>query len=186
MIELPFPPSVNHYYRHVGPRTLISRGGRAYRERVRSILAAKGIKRTQGPLAVQVDIYPPDNRRRDLDNCLKGLLDALQHAGAYDDDSQIVRLIAEKRERVPGGKTVVRIAPYDARWKAADPSAVPEDREPVSRMEFPRLLRPGLQAGTRPRRQVRQGAPGVGAPDAKPGARPGVVSQPQEIQGPHR
>ena len=27
-LELPWPPSVNHYYRHVGPRVLISRDGR--------------------------------------------------------------------------------------------------------------------------------------------------------------
>ena len=32
-LELPFPPSVNHYYRRVGPRTLISREGRRFRER---------------------------------------------------------------------------------------------------------------------------------------------------------
>ena len=29
-VELPFPPSVNHYHRRVGPRTLISREGRRF------------------------------------------------------------------------------------------------------------------------------------------------------------
>jgi hypothetical protein len=29
-LTLPYPPSVNHYYRRVGPRTLISREGREY------------------------------------------------------------------------------------------------------------------------------------------------------------
>ena len=48
-------------------------------------------------------------RRRDLDNCLKSLLDAMEHGGAYADDSQIVRLAVEKREPVDGGKTLVRI-----------------------------------------------------------------------------
>jgi crossover junction endodeoxyribonuclease RusA len=33
-IKLPWPPSDNHYYRHVGPKVLISRDGRAYRARV--------------------------------------------------------------------------------------------------------------------------------------------------------
>ncbi len=41
-LELPFPPSVNHYYRRVGPRTLISREGRRFRERVCALLAAAG------------------------------------------------------------------------------------------------------------------------------------------------
>jgi crossover junction endodeoxyribonuclease RusA len=40
-------------------------------------------------LAVHITACPPDNRRRDLDNLLKATLDAMQHAGLYDDDSQI-------------------------------------------------------------------------------------------------
>jgi len=108
-VELPFPPSVNHYYRHVGPRTLISREGRAFRETVCAILARRGVRRMSGPLAVTIAVHPPDNRRRDLDNVQKSLLDALQHGGAYEDDSQVVWLLAEKHGIVPGGKVVVTI-----------------------------------------------------------------------------
>ena len=107
--ELPYPPSINHYWRRVGPRTLISREGRRFRERVLAILAARHVEPLAGPLAVEVEIYPPDNRRRDIDNVQKALLDALQHGGAYLDDSQIVRLAIEKRQPVENGKTIVRI-----------------------------------------------------------------------------
>jgi len=93
----------------VGRRVLISREGRAFRTRVCSILAALGVRPLEGPLAVQVEVYPPDNRRRDADNTLKSLLDALQHGGAYRDDGQVVRLAIEKRQPVEGGKTIVRI-----------------------------------------------------------------------------
>jgi len=108
-LELPFPPSVNHYYRHWRGRTLISREGRRFRQRVVSILAARGLRMMSRPLEVEVDVYPPDRRRRDIDNVQKSLFDAIQHAGVYRDDSQIVRLVIEKRECVPGGKTIVRI-----------------------------------------------------------------------------
>ena len=108
-IELPYPPSVNHYYRRVGPRTLISREGRRFRERVCAILSGLGLRPLVGPLDVEVLIFPPDRRRRDIDNTQKSLLDALEHAGAYHNDSQIVKLHIEKREVVPGGKTIVRI-----------------------------------------------------------------------------
>ena len=108
-LELPLPPSVNHYYRHVGSRTLISREGRAYREKVCAILMALGIRPMTGRLDVQVEIYPPDKRRRDIDNVQKALLDALEHAGAYKDDGQIVKLTIEKRDPVQGGRTIVRI-----------------------------------------------------------------------------
>ena len=35
------------------------------------------------------DFYPPDRRRRDLDNLQKSLWDAIQYGGGYRDDSQI-------------------------------------------------------------------------------------------------
>lgn len=108
-IELPYPPSVNHYWRRVGTRTLISRGGRAFRQAVCAILAAQGVRPLAGPLEVLIDLYPPDRRRRDADNTQKALLDALQHGGAYLDDSQIIHLDTWKRDPVPGGKTIVQI-----------------------------------------------------------------------------
>ncbi len=107
--ELPYPPSINHYWRRVGPRTLISREGRRFRERVVAILAALPIQPLAGKLAVHVEVFPPDPRRRDIDNIQKALFDALEHGGAYGDDSQIVRLTVEKRDPVDGGKTLVRI-----------------------------------------------------------------------------
>jgi Holliday junction resolvase RusA-like endonuclease len=107
--NLPYPPSVNHYWRRVGPKTLISREGRRFRERVVAILAALRVEPLSGPLAINVELHPPDNRRRDIDNVTKALLDALQHGGAYADDSQIVRLAIVKCAPVKGGKTVVHI-----------------------------------------------------------------------------
>jgi len=42
-----------------------------------------------GRLALLLQCYPPDNRRRDADNIAKCCLDTLQAAGLYEDDSQI-------------------------------------------------------------------------------------------------
>ena len=108
-VELPYPPSINHYWRRVGHKTLISREGRRFRASVVAILAAMRLQPLAGDLIVEVELYPPDRRRRDIDNVQKALLDALAHGGAYADDSQIVRLEITKREPVAGGKTVVRI-----------------------------------------------------------------------------
>lgn len=110
-ITLPYPPSANRYYRNVGRRTLISREGRAYRDKVRAILPTGLTTPFAGPLAVYVDVFPPDRRRRDLDNTQKALLDALQYGGVYQDDSQIARLHIERRDVVKDGKVLVRIEP---------------------------------------------------------------------------
>jgi Holliday junction resolvase RusA-like endonuclease len=111
-IELPYPPSVNHLWRRVGHRTLLSRGGRAFRRAVQAALAARGVRPIAGRLAVTIDLHPPDHRRRDLDNALKALLDALQHGGAYHDDAQIDDLHIRRGACVPGGRVCVRLVPH--------------------------------------------------------------------------
>lgn len=108
-IELPWPPSINHYYRRVGTRTLISRAGREFRRRVARILATRRLSPALGRLAVTVEAYPPDRRKRDADNLLKSLLDALQHGGAFPDDSRIVWLLMYRAEVMRGGRVIVRI-----------------------------------------------------------------------------
>ncbi len=110
VLELPYPPSVNSYYRHVGNKTLISREGRLFRAKVVSILAIEEIKQMEGPIQVAICLRTPDRRRRDVDNVLKSLLDALQHGGAYEDDSQIQRLSIWKGEpKPPNGCALVEI-----------------------------------------------------------------------------
>ena len=60
-----------------------------------------------------MDAFPPDRRRRDLDNLLKPALDALQHAGVYEDDSQVDWLVARRRapDR-PRGHVEIRVEEF--------------------------------------------------------------------------
>jgi len=95
-LELPFPPSINHYWRKWNNRMVISREGREYRTRVCGLLAqpagAGRIPPRDGRLALCMDAFPPDRRRRDLDNLQKPLLDALEHAAVYENDSHYAEL----------------------------------------------------------------------------------------------
>jgi Holliday junction resolvase RusA-like endonuclease len=111
-LELPYPPSVNHLWRHVRNRTVLSREGREYRRAVRLALAFRGVVPQHGALAVSIDVNPPDRRRRDLDNLHKALLDALGRGGAYFDDAQIDRLTTTRCGIVRGGKVRVRVTPF--------------------------------------------------------------------------
>ena len=95
MIEmtLPWPPSVNTYWRNFDGRMIISARGREYRETVGDQMTLqKTVKHFKGQLKVEIEAFRPDKRRRDLDNLLKATLDGLAHAGVYEDDSQIVDL----------------------------------------------------------------------------------------------
>jgi len=56
-----------------------------------------------------MDAFPPDRRRRDLDNLQKPLLDALEKAGIYEDDSLIDLLVTRRMAICPSGRIVVRI-----------------------------------------------------------------------------
>lgn len=52
-------------------------------------------------------MYPPDNRKRDLDNALKVLLDSFERAGVYENDSQIKEIHATMMPALKPGKVVV-------------------------------------------------------------------------------
>lgn len=112
---LPWPPSVNQYWRHPskGPlagRHLISEQGRAYRGRVLNQLTAEGHRhKIVDRLAVSILCYPPDRRRRDLDNVLKAALDAMVFAGVMLDDSQIDRLAIDRRDVQAPGRLEITI-----------------------------------------------------------------------------
>jgi crossover junction endodeoxyribonuclease RusA len=107
--ELPFPPSVNAYWRHVGKRVLISEAGRIYAAAVAGLVREDYPKPLTGRLCLIVEAYPPDCRSRDIDNLLKAPLDAMTKAGVYVDDSQIDAISLFRREVVPGGRLVVNI-----------------------------------------------------------------------------
>jgi len=109
-IELPWPPSVNTYWRRVGTKTIISKSGRLYLQSVQAAVLISGCRRNMlGELQMSILAYPPDMRRRDLDNVLKGVLDSLQKCGVYGDDFQIAKLSIERRRASKPGRLEISI-----------------------------------------------------------------------------
>lgn len=92
-MTLPFPPSTNRLWRQWQGRTLLSREGRSYHAAVaHAALTGQTTRFGDVPLALSIDAWMPDLRRRDLDNLLKITQDSLCKAGLFGDDSQIVDL----------------------------------------------------------------------------------------------
>lgn len=108
-LPLPYPPSLNHYWRHVGPRVLISEAGKLYRERVVWIVRQQRSEPLEGPVSVDLEIKPPDRRPRDLDNIPKAILDALTHARFWIDDSQVDDLRVRRGAPQQGGEVILTV-----------------------------------------------------------------------------
>ena len=85
VLKLPWPPSINHYYgRTRTGQQFIGSKGKQFRKDVIEYLrfipeSDRSIDKDRR-VQVWVEAFPPDRRRRDLDNLKKALLDALTHA----------------------------------------------------------------------------------------------------------
>ena len=117
-LELPYPPSINHYYgRGKAGHVYIKPKGVHYRKLVAIATlcasAAQVFPDWSGGqrLAMSLIVRPPDKRKRDLDNTLKALKDAMQRAAVYKDDCQIreYREPFKFAEPVTGGKVTVTL-----------------------------------------------------------------------------
>jgi len=114
-ITLPWPPTVNTIKAAIvvkgRTRMILSKKGRQYFDTVAGIIMETKPRRFgSARLKIIIFCYPPDRRRRDLGNLDKVLMDSLQKAGVYDDDSQIdVQTFFRGGLCKNGGRVVVRL-----------------------------------------------------------------------------
>lgn len=110
ILTIPYPPSINKYWlRTSSGGLMVSSQGRDFRVQVQVAALCACVKKLTGQLDVKITLTPNDRRVRDIDNPIKPLLDALTKAGAWDDDSQVRRLVVEMLPPDPGnGRTVVK------------------------------------------------------------------------------
>ena len=113
---------MNHYWRHIPARStrtgktytksLISKPGRIFRSAVQAHVMEQGRPRLgKARLHITIDAIPPQRSGpvADIDNILKPLRDALQHAGVFTSDAQIDRLTVERYARIGDGRVTVTL-----------------------------------------------------------------------------
>ncbi len=125
LLLLPWPPSVNHYWRSANrtikgrrrPIVLVSDEGLKYQADVLEYILRRGLPRAHfhGRIALRITLEMPDKRRRDIDNYLKSLLDSLTHAGVWLDDSQIDIIDIRRGEVLPPGRAIVEVTEINQR-----------------------------------------------------------------------
>jgi crossover junction endodeoxyribonuclease RusA len=113
LYELPYPPTINTYWRSVKGRVLISKAGREYRQTVCQCTRHTKTIPLNCRLSVEIDAYMPDKRKRDIDNLPKAILDSLSHAGVWVDDSQIDELKITRMGVEKPGSVFVRISRFN-------------------------------------------------------------------------
>lgn len=114
---LPWPPSVNHY---IGKRVAFTKAtgrtfvqvylkaaAREYQQAVKGIVGR--VDPIEDDCMIALEFYPPDRRRRDLDNLFKVLMDSLEAARVVVDDKQFVSGSWSCFEPVKDGRVVVEI-----------------------------------------------------------------------------
>jgi crossover junction endodeoxyribonuclease RusA len=115
MIEarLRWPPSSNHFYAVVRGRKIISSAGRRYQEDSALLLLAQVPKssRLTGRAGIHIRAFPPDHRKRDLDNLVKPVLDVLVKAHVIEDDSLFDDERITRGHTTPGGMIELTIWP---------------------------------------------------------------------------
>jgi crossover junction endodeoxyribonuclease RusA len=104
ILDLPLPPSVNHYWGQHGHRRYVSKAGVAFKAQVSDyVIEYRVPKLGTARLAMTVVLFPKDRRKQDIDNRIKALWDALADAGVFDNDEQIDTLFIERGEIKKGG-----------------------------------------------------------------------------------
>jgi len=121
-LYLPWPPTINNYYSHTSRGVYISKKGRLYSKLVEEAVREQtsGFTMLLEPLQMELVLYPPDRRKRDLDNHLKALQDSLTRSAFYEDDSLIDQLVVYRGEIVKKGLALVRFSTAEPLLKAPE------------------------------------------------------------------
>lgn len=113
-LTLPLGPTINHYYGAAGHRRYIKPAGVAFRQAVALAVRLQKLPKLEGRLWISMRVNPRDRRKTDIDNYAKAGIDALMHAGLFQDDSQVDHLEIKRGPVISGGSMEILIGVIDA------------------------------------------------------------------------
>lgn len=108
-----YPPTINNYYKKTQRGVHISDKGRRFRDELIKDAheQLQGMEKITGKLRIDVIAWVPDNRKRDLDNIMKPILDAMTHADLWGDDSQVDQMVVYRGTKIaPTGALYIKVS----------------------------------------------------------------------------
>src|SRR3546814_7739224 len=106
IVHLPWPPAALKPNGSHGHWSRKSSASKNYRADCLVLAKAARLKPVDGPMALRIEFYPPDKRRRDLDNMLASFkygIDAVAEAMGVDDslfEFRLCRCAPKKRGEI--------------------------------------------------------------------------------------
>lgn len=110
VVDLPFPPSVNHIWRKGRSGFHKSAKYKAWLEEAGKELLRQRPQKISGEYRIRFCLTPPDKRRRDQDNYIKAVSDLLVQHGVIDDDSFAIETVIKwirASNYAPGVRVVI-------------------------------------------------------------------------------
>jgi crossover junction endodeoxyribonuclease RusA len=108
--ELLYPPSINKLWMRIGNRVVKSPRAQKYVKDSVDFLNYQRLKPILlDRVMVEIDVYPPDKRIRDLDNIMKLIFDVLVKAAIIKDDFHVQKIIIQRCDIMRGGNIKFRI-----------------------------------------------------------------------------
>lgn len=102
---IPYPPSLNVYWRNFRGRMVLSSEAKKFKAKVRELFEeddnltgqdnALSLP-TRSAVGLKIDVYRP-RKSGDLDNTLKAILDSL-NGNLYEDDRQVIEIHAHRHD----------------------------------------------------------------------------------------
>ena len=104
---LPWPVSVNALYKVRGKGLYVSTKGRAFKKACGIIFAGTKMVYETERVWLDIEVHPPDNRRRDISNLIKIVEDALPW---FRDDSQVdqINIIRCEKDHRKKGYIIIK------------------------------------------------------------------------------
>ncbi len=108
-----YPPSINNYYVKTQRGVFISQKGKKFRDQLIQDAHEQlgGMIPIPDRIRLEIVMFVPDNRKRDQDNILKPIQDAMIHAQLLVDDSQIDQTFVYRGAKLPpNGLLYIRVS----------------------------------------------------------------------------
>lgn len=115
ILTLPYPPTLNNLFRNAAKGRVKTDAYNGWLAEALVALRGQRASKHPGSFRATIILTRPDRRRRDIDNTVKALMDALKKGGVIEDDhlAQSLTVAWAWEEIAPGGAVSITIEPAE-------------------------------------------------------------------------